>query len=167
MKRSFAETIMNMKESTWERHAHPGSVYTRLLSFPAMVYGIWLFKSQELKWAILFNLVFYLWIFCNTRIFPVPKSTNNWASKITFGERVWLKHKNLVPAHHKNMMIPLLLFISFLGLLGMITFTYLGNLQLMIGSSVICWVGKVWFCDRMVWLFQDVQDNPLFEGWIR
>ncbi len=85
---------MAMKDATWERHANPWSVWTRvplLALFALAVYfrgplGAWL-------WPVLGLLA--LWAIVNPRAFPPPASTDNWASKGVFGERVWLNRAKI------------------------------------------------------------------------
>jgi len=57
------------------------------------------------------------------------------------GERVWINRKQIpVPEHHR--LVPNLLSgISGFGLLFLI------------------YTGKVWFLDRMVWLYEDMKDS--------
>lgn len=123
-----------------------------------------------------------MWI--NPRIFPPPASTsrnfrarvksveesfqeNNWAAKAVLGERVWLNRDKIpVPEHHRR--IPSILsIVSTTGMLfiiyGLVTFNIWSTLL----GSVIVYLGKFWFIDRMVWLYEDMKDtNAEYRRWL-
>jgi len=35
-----------------------------------------------------------------------------------------------------------------------------------ITDCTITYLGKLWFVDRMVWLFEDLKEHPEFKNWI-
>ena len=52
-------------------------------------------------WAVLVVALVCVWAWWNPRAFPPPSSTDTWAAKGTFGERVFLNRKALpIPDHH-------------------------------------------------------------------
>lgn len=149
--------LMAMDDATWARHANPWSVWTRvplLAAFALTLYlrgplGTWL-------WPILGLLV--LWTILNPRAFAPPASTDNWASRGVLGERIWLNRKVVpIPRHHARWAMGLslasascLLPLAW-GLYALDPWaTALGAL----GGSAL----KLWFVDRMVWLYQDMED---------
>jgi hypothetical protein len=166
---TFERSIANsfqMDELTWLRHANPWSVWTRFTVLPLLILAIW--SRVWFGWLSLLPIaIVLLWMWFNPRIFPQPQTTNNWASKGVLGERVWLNRDRIpVPQHHQ--IVPSILnLVSFLGL----PFLILGlvNLELyptLIGVILID-LGKLWFIDRMVWLYQDMKDdNPLYRSWL-
>lgn len=80
--------LMSMDDATWERHANPISVWTRVITgLPTILLAVWSIKL--IGWASLVIIVLaILWLWLNPRLFSPPHTTNNWASKATFGERV-------------------------------------------------------------------------------
>jgi hypothetical protein len=101
-------------------------------------------------WALIPISAAFLWIWLNPRIFPKPRSTNNWASKGVFGERIWLdRDKVPVPRHHRtlpnalNLMSAAGMALIVWGVVGLAVWpTLLG--------AAISYLGKLWFIDRMV-----------------
>lgn len=165
LERNIANSFQ-MDERTWLRHANPWSVWTRFTILPLLILAIW--SRVWFGWLSLLPIaIVLLWMWFNLRIFPKPQTTNNWASKGVLGERVWLNRDCIsVPQHHQR--VPSILnLVSVLGL----PFLILGlvNLELyptLIGVILID-IGKLWFIDRMVWLYQDMKDNnPLYRSWL-
>ncbi|MCH2067336.1 MAG: hypothetical protein MK208_08895 [Shimia sp.] len=127
-----------------------------------------LFPRLAWRGALLPVALVVLWTWWNPRAFAPPSSTENWAAHGTFGERVFLNRKTVpIPSHHTRWAIALGV-VSGVGMvpwiwglwqldLGMTLF----GLSLMIG-------GKLWFVDRMVWLYQDMKDaHPDYAAWAR
>ncbi|WP_294226162.1 DUF6653 family protein [uncultured Shimia sp.] len=164
---AHSERMMAMDEAAWARHANPLSVYSRMSILPLMTIAV--FSRVWLGWgAVLPVGLVILWTWWNPRAFAPPKTTNSWAAHGTFGERVFLNRKAVsIPSHHTRWAIALGV-VSGVGMvpwiwglwqldLGMTLF----GLSLMIG-------GKLWFVDRMVWLYQDMKDaHPDYTAWAR
>lgn len=158
--------MFRMNEQTWARHANPWSVWTRNTALPLLVVAIW--SRTWLGWWALVPLVLaLLWTWLNPRLFPVPASTRNWASKAVLGERVWLNRRQVpIPAHHSRA-LHLLIATAALGLPVLAWGLY--NLQLWptLLGSVLIYAGKLWFLDRMVWLYQDMCElHPEYRRWL-
>jgi len=158
---------MAMKNATWERHANPWSVWTRvplLALFALAVFfrgplGVWF-------WPVLGALA--LWALVNPRAFPPPVSTDSWASKGVLGERVWLNRGRIpIPRHHARWALGLSLTSAAClvplawGLYALDPWaTAFGAL----GASAL----KLWFVDRMVWLYEDMKDaSPEYAAWLK
>ncbi|MGF1754314.1 hypothetical protein L4C33_12020 [Vibrio makurazakiensis] len=163
-----AEKAMSMDENTWNRHASPLSVYSRFTILPLFT-GTLAIRDELGGYTVVVIAFIILWVWLNPRIFPAPKTTNNWASMVTFGERIYLKrnHENLIPQHHltacRNLMV-----LQIIGLPFWLYGLYSMNLELMIFGALWLMVTKAWFVDRMVWLYQDVKDlNPEYQSWLR
>lgn len=95
--------ISGADAEAWARHAHPLSVWTRIaLGLPLLTLAAWLPVWIGPWWvAALAVPGFFLWI--NPRMTPVPRSTDNWGSKSTIGEQLWLRmSRNEVPAWHRT-----------------------------------------------------------------
>ncbi|MEH6402071.1 MAG: DUF6653 family protein [Sneathiella sp.] len=159
--------ILGMNDAVWQRHANPLSGWSRVLTLPLLTISIW--SRVWLEWWALLPIAFViLWIWLNPRLFPEPKSTNNWMSKGVLGERVWLNKNNVpIPAHHKAVA----LYLNILTGSGVIPFA-IGIIQLNVWASAlglaIMMIGKLWFLDRMVWLFQDMKEqNERYKSWLR
>ena len=154
----WLESLMLMNDATWKRHANPWSVWTRFLILPMLVLAIW--SRVWIGWWCLVPIALLLvWTVVNPRAFPKPASTHNWASKATFGERVWLNRKAVpIPEHHTQFPHAL----SAATALGVIPLTYgLITYEPLVTflALVLIILGKLWFLDRMVWLYQDMKDN--------
>ena len=132
-----------LSEKTWERHANPWSGWTRVLSMPLLMVGLY---YQN----ILVLIGFVIWIIVNPMIFPKPSSTNNWMSKGVLGERLYYENGKKF-----NKDLPTLLNITNVPIF--ILFLYFGwqqQLIPMILSGVLSSVIKFWFIDRMVLFYE-------------
>lgn len=156
LERRIASTF-RMDEETWRRHANPWSGWTRVPILPLLVLAIWS-RVWVGWWALVPIGALLLWTWLNPRVFPPVESTENWMSKGVLGEHVWAHRDRLqVPDHHK--MVPnILLAISAVG----IVFILWGLLALVVWpavfGTVVALLGKMWFVDRMVWLYEDMKD---------
>lgn len=155
-----------MSDEIWLRHANPWSVWTRLPVLPFLILAIWS-RTWVGGWSLVMIAAALAWTWFNPRIFPKPRSTDHWASKAVFGERVWLNRRNIpVPEHHR-LMPNLLKGVSFMGL----PFLVWGLWQLKIWPTLVGLIlmlgAKLWFVDRMVWIYEDMKDkNPEYKSWI-
>ena len=157
--------VFQMDESVWQRHTNPWSVWTRYPSLPLLVLAIWS-RLWWGWWAVLPTTLVIFWIWINPRVFPKPKSTHNWASKAVLGERVWLNQKEVpIPAHHH----PVIAFTNIVNAVGFLVCCW-GMIALEMWATVLglSWgiLGKTWFLDRMVWLFEEMKDRPQYRDWL-
>lgn len=107
-----------------------------------------------------------LWTLLNPRVFSKPKSTNNWASKSVLGERVWSsRDKVSIPNQHKVLPNVLSVIVG-IGSIFVIWGTYKFAIWYVLFGAVLVYCGKLWFLDRMVWLFEDMKDNPQYKEWL-
>jgi hypothetical protein len=158
--------LFSMDEETWKGHANPWCFWTRLSVIPFLFLAIWSRIWLD-WWSLLLAVMALFWVWLNTRLFPPPDSTDNWASKSVFGERVWINRNEIfIPPHHRY--FPhILTSISTIGLVisawGLATL----NLYFTGVGTLLIYVGKLWFLDRMVWLYQDMKDvNPEYRSWL-
>ena len=97
-----------------------------------------------------------LWIWVNPRAFPPPKTIDNWMSKGVYGERIYLAHRSELAAHHRRA-AAVLSWLSLPGLIimawGLWAFWWEGA----IFGTLLAMLPKIWFVDRMVWIFEDWQ----------
>ena len=144
---------MGMTDRVWLRHANPWSGWSRMTVLPLIALAVW--SRVWLGWGALVPLVLALiWLWWNPRAFAPPRDLSAWMSKGVFGERIFLEHRDAVPAHHRRAA-------HVLGLLSVP-----GVVILAWGLWVLWWEGvvfgtaltilpKVWFVDRMVWIYED------------
>jgi hypothetical protein len=164
----FAERLMGMNEETWQRHAHPLSVWTRIcLGLPLLILAVWSRDWVGWWWLLaLAAVLVFIWI--NPRMTPIPKHTDNWGSKGVFGERIWLNRRK-VPIPERHRIVPhLLTVISALGTAPLVWGLYALNVWPTLLGAALIYLGKMWFVDRMVWLFEDMKEqHPEYAGWLR
>ncbi len=158
--------VFSMSDATWERHANPWSVWTRFTVLPIIIAAIWS-RVWVGQWAWGLTALAILWTWVNPRMFKKPSSTYNWASKAVLGERVWLNRKQVpVPPNHR--VVPnLLSAMSGLGLPFLIWGLWHLNVWSTVMGTVLVYAGKVWFLDRMVWLYEDMKEStPEYSSWL-
>jgi len=148
--------VFRMDEESWARHANPLSVWTRNTALPLLVLAFW--SRVWLGWWALVPVAgALLWTWINPRLFSKPESTDNWASNAVLGERVWAdRDRNPVPEYHRR--VPTILSaVSGLGLLFVIWGVYSLEIWPTIFGITVVYLGKLWFLDRMVWLYLDMK----------
>jgi len=164
----FAERLMLMDDETWQRHAHPFSVWTRVfLGLPLLVLAVWS-RVWIADWWLLALAGALAFIWLNPRIAPIPRHTDNWASKAVFGERVWLNRAKVpIPLRHR--LAPhLLTAISGLGIPFLLWGLYALEVWPTVFGAALIYLGKMWFVDRMAWLYEDMKDkHPEYAAWLR
>jgi len=129
----YAERLMGMNDAVWERHANPLSVY---------------------GWAWAAVVLALLWIWLNPRLFAPPRDLDNWASRGVLGERVFLTHADQIAAHHKQMARWLSLG-SIPGALAMALGLWWLDAPWTVFGMLLTMLPKIWFVDRMVWIYAD------------
>jgi hypothetical protein len=163
--KTFAD-LFSMDEATWKRHANPWCFWTRLTVLPLLFLAIWS-RVWLGWWSLLIVAISLFWVWLNARIFPEPTSTNNWVSKGVFGERVWINRNEIpIPPHHY-------FFPHIITTFSTINLIFAGwglatlNLYFIVLGTLIIYVGKLWFFDRMVWLYEDMKDtNSQYQSWL-
>mgnify|MGYP000902133774 CR=1 FL=1 len=166
MERRVAE-LFRLDDETWRRHANPWSVILRNTALPLLILAVW--SRAWIGWQAIVPLAAaVLWTWLNPRIFPPPQSYDHWTSEGVLGERVWLNRDAVpVPVHHR--LVPNVL--STVSGVGML-FVGWGVLMLevwptLFGTALV-YLGKLWFLDRMVWLWHDMRDTAEEHGeWTR
>lgn len=161
------ERLMAMDDATWERHANPWSGWTRIPILPLLALSFWS-RVWIGWWCLVPVLVLVVWTFWNPRAFARPASTDNWMSKATFGERVWLNADvHPIPDHHARMASSLGV-LAGLGLVPLMWGLWALNPWAVVLGLVVTVVGKLWQMDRMVWIYQDMKDDvPEYAAWLR
>ena len=154
----FAASMMKMDESVWARHANPWSGWSRVSILPLLSVAIW--SRVWLGWgALVPTVLVLLWTLINPRLFPVPQSTENWMSRGVIGEQLWLDRAKLhLPDHHLRM-ARLLGTATFIGTLILVYGLIILDLRFALAGLATTMLLKLWFIDRMVWLYFDLSDR--------
>ena len=146
-----------LDDAAWKRHANPWSVLLRFTVLPVLIIAFWS-RLYIGWWAAVPVALALLWTYLNPRIFPAPASFDHWTSKAVFGERVWLNRDTIpVPARHRT--VPNLLSgVSGAGMLAVVYGVLVLDPAATLFGTIIVYLGKLWFIDRMVWLWEDMKD---------
>ena len=84
---------------------------------------------------------------------------NSWGSKAVLGEQIYVQRKNKQKLGEHKIPIRILTVLQTIG--GLILFYDLWSLNIYhtIYGMTIIYLSKMWFLDRMVWLYADVQEK--------
>jgi len=160
----FAASLMGMDEDTWMRYANPASGWSRILTFPFTVAS--LFSRKWLGWWFMVPVMLVgLWTWLNPRIFHRASSTKNWASKAVLGEKIFItrrKNNESLPSHHV-MAGNITTAIASLGGMFLIYGVIVLHIWPTLLGAAVSFLGKMWFVDRMVWLFEDMKHLPEYQ----
>jgi hypothetical protein len=164
MERGLARAFA-LDDEGWRRHANPWSVWTRVATLPLIVLAVWS-RAWIGRWSLVPIALVAAWTWINPRLFPAPRSTESWASRGVMGERVWLNRDRVpVPARHR--LAPHLL--TGVAASGAVLLIWgLARLEPWptLTGTVVAYLGKLWFVDRMAWLYEDMKDaTPEYRGW--
>jgi Family of unknown function (DUF6653) len=157
---------MGMNEATWIRHASAWSVWTRFVILPLLVFSIWA-RVWLGWWCLVPFAILIVWTRVNPRAFPPPKTTKRWEARAVMGERVWLARKETpIPKHHARMAM-LLSSMAGTGLPFLVYGLWAYEIWATGLGVVLTIVFKMWFLDRMVWLFDDMaRENETYASWL-
>lgn len=162
-----AQKLMSLNDESWAKHSNPLSVYSRFTCLPLLSLAIW--SREHLgSYSLILIALSLFWVWYNPRAFNPPNSTDNWASKGTFGERIFLQRDNLnIPAHHVKMAF-VLTGLCAMGLPVFIYGLFLNDLWIIAFGNFLIVFPKIWFVDRMVWIYHDMKDaHPTFQAWLK
>lgn len=156
-----------MDDAAWARHASPWSVWTRVPTLIPLLAAIWSHTSIG-WWSLVAVVTVVIWAAVNPRAFPPPATTDNWASKATFGERVWLNRSRIeIPPHHRRTATVLTTIAALAFAIAVVGAWLNEPLSTCIGGTT-AFLSKLWFCDRMVWLYEDMKDKDItYRSWLR
>ncbi|WP_300039205.1 DUF6653 family protein [uncultured Roseobacter sp.] len=150
-----SEKIMKMDDAAWARHANPWSVWSRFSCLPLIVAAIWC-RIWIGWWALVPLGLALIWTWINPRLFAPPAALDSWASRGVMGERFFLnRHEVPVPEHHLRAAWWLTA-VSAAGLIVLIAGLWIQDGMLTLFGLVVSIGGKMWFVDRMVWIYEDM-----------
>ncbi len=156
-----------MTDPVWDRHANPWSVITRIPVLPLLAVAIYA-RVWIGWWCLVPVILIVVWTWYNPRAFRPPAQTRHWASRGVLGERVWLNAQAVpIPDHHA-LAANVLTTLSVLGLAPLAWGLWsLDPWATALGLAIT--VGaKLWFLDRMVWLYDDMAARHLtYASWLR
>jgi hypothetical protein len=145
------ERAMAMNDTVWQRHANPWSGWTRIATMPLFAIAAWS-RVWIGWWSLLPIAILIAWIWINPRLFPPPKSVDNWMSRGVLGERIWLADLPGTVAEHHRPAIRILTMIATLGGLVFVGGLIWLNATATLLGLAISILSKLWFVDRMVWI---------------
>ena len=148
----------NLQGDNWMKHANPWSVWTRFSTLPFLVLAIW--SRVWISWYSLIPIgLLIIWLIINPTLFKKPKTLDNWGSKAVLGEKYWSnRKKHPTPKHHKIPIMILTVLQTIGGILLIIGLWRL-ELNLTIIGTITVYLTKMWFLDRMVWVFEGMSNE--------
>ena len=164
LERKIAQ-LFALDNETWLRHANPWSVILRNTALPLLILAFWS-RLWLGWWAVVPVTLAVLWTWFNPRMFTAPASFDHWASKAVLGERVWLNRDTVpVPVLHRT--APnILSAVSGMGMLFVFWGVFTFEIWPTVFGMALVYCGKLWFLDRMVWLWEDMKDAaPEYRIW--
>jgi len=158
--------LFAMSDAVWARHASPWSVWTRTATLPVLLLAVWS-RAWIGWWALLPVAAVLVWAWLNPRLFPPPRTTDTWAARATFGERLWIARRE-VPVPPRHRVLPHgLSAVAATGAVLAVGGALAAALWPTLLGAVLVYAGKLWFLDRMVWLFEDMHGtDPRCRGWL-
>jgi hypothetical protein len=150
--------LFGLEGEGWMRHSNPISVWTRFAVLPLLTLSVW--SRDWIGWWCLVPVALSLiFMVVNPLLFPVPRSTRNWASKGVFGERIWAERNRVtLPDQFATSRVPTvapafqLVGVAVLGW-GLVDLDPLVT----VAGMLIVQVAKIWYIDRMALLFDDMK----------
>ncbi|WP_027721709.1 DUF6653 family protein [Maridesulfovibrio zosterae] len=158
--------FFKLDDENWMKHANPISVWTRYSVLPIIVISFWS-RVWIGWWCVVPGAFSILWMFFNPILFNKPKSTKSWASKAVLGERVFLNRDRIqIPEKHRTPLHGILNTISSVGMALTIWATIYYSIWGVTLGVFLAYIGKSWFLDRMVWLYEDMKNNnDVYKSW--
>ena len=140
-------------QDSWLKHANPWSVWSRFATLPFIVVSIW--SRVWIGWYCLIPIsILILWIWINPTLFSKPKDYSSWGAKAVLGERVFMNRKEKpLPDGHTKAIIVLNILQCFSGIILLYGLWNL-DVAMTIHGTVYIYLTKMWFLDRMVWLYE-------------
>ena len=90
--------------------------------------------------------IIILWAAVNPIVFPKPKNTNSWVSRVVLGEKLWLENIRKKAKPDLSLILNILTALFFI---PSIYFTYVNMFWPALYCATLTFIFKVWFCDRV------------------
>ena len=149
---------MGMDDAAWRRHANPLSGWSRISVLPLLALAI-CSRAWLGWWALVPVATVLVWIWINPRLFPEPKSVDNWMSRGVLGERIWLSRARQPIARHHEVATRFLNIGASIGVVVLGIGLWLLDVGLILAGLVLAMGAKLWFLDRMVWLKSETEEK--------
>ena len=147
-----------LEGDSWQRHADPWSVDTRIPIPPLLAAAIWS-RHRIGWWSLVPVALVCAWTAVNPRAFPPPRTLDHWASKGVLGETYWAA-RNEVPVPPRHRVAPnVLSSISALGVPFIARGLVVRNGWMVSCGLVVEVAGTTWFVDPVAVLDDDVADT--------
>jgi hypothetical protein len=155
--------FFGLNDEEWLRHANPISIWTRFIILPFLVISIW--SRLWIGWYALIPIsIILLWMYINPRFFEKPKTTDSWSAKSVLGERIWANRGQIkVPEHHKTI-VTILTLLQIVGGVFLVVGLYQLHFWATLCGMILIYMAKMWFLDRMVWVFEDMKKHPEYKS---
>ena len=139
----------------WARHANPWSVYTRIPVPVLLAAAVWT-RAWLGWWCLLPVAAVCVWAAVNPRAFPPPADLDAWASRGVLGETFW-NDRRATPVPVRHRVAPwVLTAVNTAGLPLIVWGLVAPDFWILATGLVVQSAGKLWFIDRMVWLYDDM-----------
>lgn len=149
--------VFQLEGDSWLRHANPWSIGSRFATLPFLILAVW--SRVWIGWYSLIPIVLLIiWLLINPTLFKKPKRFDGWAAKAVLGERFWTERsKRPIPKHHIAVVYILTVF-QVIGTITLFIGLYYLEIYHTIAGAFLIYTFKIWFLDRMVWIYQDMSE---------
>lgn len=143
-------------DESWLRHANPWSIWTRFATLPFIMLAIW--SRVWIGWLCVIPVtLLVVWIIINPTLFKKPHSLQSWGSKAVLGERRYMQRRETpIPKHHLRL-VSILNVLQTLSVLVLAIGLWKLDVYLTCYGATTIYLSKMWFLDRMVWLYEETK----------
>jgi len=161
LEKSIADSFRLRTPEDWLKHANPWSLATRIVILPLLILAIW--SRIWIGWySLIFVILIVIWSIINPVIFPKNPKIDNWWSKSVIGEYFWANREDIPISKHHHRIIKILTILQSLGGIILIIGLYKLDIYLTLVGSIIIYFSKLWFLDRMVWIYEEMKEHPKY-----
>ncbi|MBE8540476.1 DUF6653 family protein [Geoglobus acetivorans] len=141
----------------WMKHANPWSVITRFITLPLLVLAVW--SRVWVGWySLVFVVLVVVWSLINPTLFPKQTEISSWWSKCVIGEYLWANRDRYPVAEHHYGVIRIQTLLQAAGGVVLVAGMFLLDVWITIAGAVWIYLSKLWFLDRMVWIYEELKD---------
>jgi hypothetical protein len=128
----------------------PGERMDEVRGSPLLVLSIWS-RDWIGWWSLIPIALSVVWLCVNPLFFTEPRSTNNWASKGVFRERIWTEgDRSAFPTEFRSRVPAVTMIFQAAGLAVLIYGLVVLDPLASVTGIVIMQLAKLWYIDRMV-----------------